>query len=158
MTVIDELRSMPEIRRLTITYAVVAVLWIALLFAILKVSDLSRDIGGDLSAGDQIISSALVYHADPGGSSQAQTQTFTGDALSVISEIVSTLGMRERMTQLQSNMSGISLQFEKLYGDELKDFLTALDNRGLKVQNGEIRALPSGDDRLLNAALLVETK
>lgn len=159
MSIMDELRAMPDIRRLAATYIAVAVLWTAVILAIFKIADMSGKIGGNLSAGDQIISTALAYRAEAGSAARpASAATFTGDPLSVLSEIVSTLGMRDRMTQLQSNISGISMQFEKIYGDEMRDFLTAIDSRGLKIKNGEIRAMPSGDERLLNATLLLEAK
>ncbi len=74
----------------------------------------------------------------------------------MLSEIVDTLGLRDRVVQLQSNVSGIALQLERVYGEELKEFLLTLDSRGLKIKTAEIKVLPVGSERFLAVTLLLE--
>jgi hypothetical protein len=155
MNIIGELREMPETRRLALIYLAAAVIWIALLFALHKISDASRDVRADLMTGDYIINSAVVYKSSSKRPSVA-AESIQGEPLSVLSEIVDTLGLRDRMVQLQSNVSGIALQLERIYGEELKEFLITLDSRGLKIKTGEIKALPADNVRLLAVALLLE--
>jgi hypothetical protein len=155
MNIIGELREMPETRRLALIYLTAAMIWIALLFVLYRISDTSREIRADLTTGDQVINSAVIYKSSSKGPS-VTAQSIQGEPLSVLSEIVDTLGLRDRMVQLQSNVSGIALQLERIYGEELKEFLITLDSRGLKIKTGEIKVLPVDNERLLAVALLLE--
>ncbi len=156
MNVIAELREMPETRRLVLIYLIAGVLWIALFVFLYQISAANREIRTSLSNGDQILSDAILYKSSAPKGSASQVQTFQGDPLSVLSEIVDTLGLRDRMVQLQSNVSGISLQLERVYGEELADFLLTLDSRGLRIRTAEIRALPVENERMLSITLLLE--
>lgn len=155
MRFLHEMRELPESRKLMMTYAVAAVIWIAFIFFALKLSDSEQLVRANLNSGDQIINSAMVYRSS-GGAKRTETQAAAGEPLNVVSEIVNTLGLRERMMQLQSNSTGITMQFEKLYGDELRDFLMTLDSRGIKIKTAELRALPSANERLISITLLLE--
>lgn len=155
MNFIGELREMPESRRLAVTYILAAMAWILLVFVLLQIFDASGKLGSAVSSSDQIINSAIKYKSLPSkGGKTSSLQT--GEPLTVLSEIVNTLGMRERMIQLQSNVSGIMMQIERLYGDELEEFLTTLESRGLIIKTAEIKALPVGGERLLSVTLLLE--
>ncbi len=156
MNVIAELREMPETRRLALIYLIAAVLWIALLFFVYRISGTSRTIQTNLNAGDQILNSAILYKSSSPKGPSAQARTIQGEPLSVLSEIVDTLGLRDRVVQLQSNVSGIALQLERVYGEELKEFLLTLDSRGLKIKTAEIKVLPVGSERFLAVTLLLE--
>lgn len=150
-----ELREMPESRRLSATYLLVLLVWAALVFILVNISRASVDVGKSISSGDQIINSAITYKSYP-SKGQPAAAAPTGEPLTVLSEIVNTLGMRERMIQLQSNVSGIMLQIEKLYGSELEEFLATIESRGLKVKTAEIKVLPVAGERLLAITLLLE--
>ncbi len=156
MNVIAELREMPETRRLALIYLIAAVLWIALLFFVYRISGTSREIQASLSAGDQILNNAILYKSFSQKGTSPQARTIQGEPLSVLSEIVDTLALRDRVVQLQSNVSGITLQLERVYGEELKEFLLTLDSRGLKIKTAEIKALPLGTERFLAVSLLLE--
>ncbi|MDL2263301.1 hypothetical protein LJC31_01470 [Synergistaceae bacterium OttesenSCG-928-I11] len=156
MNIIAELREMPETRKLTLIYLLAVLLWIALLFLLFRIYDTSHSLRTSLNTGDQIVNNAILYQASSSKGSSIPTQAIRGEPLSVLSEIVNTLGLRDRMVQLQSNVSGISLQLERVYGEELKDFLLTLDSRGLKIKTAELKALPVDNERLLAVTLLLE--
>jgi hypothetical protein len=79
----------------------------------------------------------------------------SGEPLGAISQIVDALGLGDRMTQLQSNPSGVVVQLEKLFGEELKDLLYSIENRGLVVRTAELRAMPAEGGRVLNVTLMM---
>ena len=156
MNFIAELREMPETRKLTLLYLFAVLLCVVLLFLLFRISGASYTLRTSLNVGDQIVNNAILYQASSSKGSSTSTQTIRGEPLSVLSEIVNTLGLRDRMVQLQSNVSGVSLQLERVYGEELKDFLLTLDSRGLKIKTAELKALPVDDERLLTVTLLLE--
>lgn len=152
---LNELRAMPESKRLFRFLLAALLIWVILLFLLMEIADSSRKIGMDIFTSDQIINNALVYRAHPASKNKAIVAS-SEEPLTVLSQIVDTLGLRERMLQLQSNPTGILLQMEKLYGDELEEFMTTIESRGLKIKTAEIKGLPSGNERLLGMTLLLE--
>lgn len=151
----DQIRDEAEFRKLAVLYALVLLLWISAVWGASSLATLDEQLDRALVSSDQVLNSAILYRAagSSGGAGRSQTQQ---EPLSALSDIVDTLELRERLMQLQANASGIALQIEKLYGEELAEFLTVLDRRGLKIKNADIRSLPSGDDRLLSITMLLE--
>ena len=154
---ISELRDMPEARRLFKLFGAVLLVWITALLLLVYSYGFGGTAAADLYSSDRILDIAVKYKSNP-DSSQALSAQSEGDPLSLVSDIAETLNMRDRVQQLQSNESGVLLQLERIYGDEMVKFLTTLESRGLNVKTAEIKALPSGDDRLLGATFLLEKK
>lgn len=152
---LSEFREMPEARRISRLFLCAAVIWVLFLFLVMEIRDMAGQIDRDLSSGDQIINNAIVYRSYP-ATSQTKAAASGEEPLTVLSQIVDTLGLRERMLQLQSNASGILLQMDKLYGQELEEFLSTVESRGLSIKTAEIRSVPSGADRLIGVTLLME--
>ena len=153
---LSEFREMPEARKISRLLLLAAAVWVVFLFLVLEIRDMGSKIDRDLSVGDQIINNAIVYRSYP---ATARTKTAAGtteEPLTVLSQIVDALELRERMLQLQSNASGILLQLDKLYGRELEEFLSTIESRGLTIKTAEIRSIPSGEVRLIGATLLME--
>lgn len=153
---LSEFREMPEARKISRLLLLAAVIWMAFLFLVLEIRDMGRVIGRDLSAGDQIINNAIVFRSYPAATRTKAAPSTTEEPLTVLSQIVDALELRERMLQLQSNASGILLQLDKLYGEELEEFLATIESRGLTIKTAEIRSIPSGEERLIGATLLME--
>ena len=153
---LSEFREMPEARKISRLLFLAAAVWMAFLFLVLEIRDMGREIDRDLSAGDQIINNAIVYRSYPATARTKTAATTTEEPLTVLSQIVDALELRERMLQLQSNASGILLQLDKLYGEELEEFLGTIESRGLTIKTAEIRSIPSGEERLIGATLLME--
>ena len=153
---LSEFREMPEARKISRLLLLAAAVWLVFLFLVLEIRDMGREIDRDLSTGDQIINNAIVYRSYPATARTKTVTNTTEEPLTVLSQIVDALELRERMLQLQSNASGILLQLDKLYGDELEEFLTTIESRGLTIKTAEIRSMPSGEERLIGVTLLME--
>ena len=145
----------PEWRRLARVYLLAAAVWIALVFFLVRISETAIRITGDIGSGELIIGNALTYRAYP-GTSKKTSSVREAEPLTVLSDIIDTLNLRERVQQLQANSSGVLVQLERVYGEELRELLLTLDSRGLQIKTAEIKALPSGDVRLLSITLLLE--
>ncbi|MDR1885475.1 MAG: hypothetical protein LBQ56_04315 [Synergistaceae bacterium] len=151
----SEIREMPEARRLFRLAALAAVAWAGSAVLLFQTADVNSRLRENLASGDRIINAASVYRAHPGREADVPRPA-EEDPMSVITGIVQTLGIRERMQNLRSDSSGVSVQFDRLYGSELREFLSTMESRGLRVRTAEIRALPSGGERLLGVTLQME--
>jgi hypothetical protein len=152
---IEELENR-EFRKPLLLCACAIAVW--LLFFILagRVGVTNENISRDFATSDSILSYAMQYKALP-RTGQNRPAVVAEEPLGTISQIVDALGLRDKMQQLQSNSSGVTVQLERLYGNELQDFLNAVENGGLRIKTAEIRVLPSGGIRMLNAAFLMES-
>ncbi|MBP8784993.1 MAG: hypothetical protein KBH12_05875, partial [Synergistaceae bacterium] len=65
------------------------------------------------------------------------------------------LKLRDKMQQLNSSPTGVSLQFERLYKNEFFDLLSALQKRGLTLKMVEMKALPVAKERLWSVSMIV---
>ena len=149
-----ELLKDADFRRPAVLCAAALLVWILLIVLMLSSEASFNLAGADLSSSGRVIDYAMQFKALPRtGSAMAET---LDEPLGVLSNIIGALGLRDRMRQLQSNPSGIVVQLEHLYGDELGDLLGSIENSGLFVKTAEIRALPSGGGRLLDATLTME--
>ena len=155
MITLGELREMPEARRLFRLFAAAAVVWIAFFFLLLQVKSNSVKLAADVSDGDRVLNAATSYRAYP-RSNQAAAAAVDQEPLTVLSQIVDTLQLRDKLQQLQANSSGVQLQMERLYGNELQELLGTVESRGLKIRRTDILVVPVEDERLLNITLLLE--
>jgi len=134
--------------------AAALVAWV-LLIALMLSSDTSlRLVSSNLSSSARVLDYAMQFKALPRAGNLITD--IPDEPLSVLSNIIDALGLRSRMQQLQSNASGIVVQLERLYGDELGELLGSIENSGLTIKTAEIRALPRDDGRLLSAILTME--
>lgn len=78
------------------------------------------------------------------------------DPLTAVSNITEELKLRDRMTQMSSNNTGVVVQFEKLYTEECLEIIRDLLRRGLNVKTAELKAVPHGDKRLLSASFVID--
>jgi hypothetical protein len=155
MITIGEIKEMPEARRLFRLFLTAFALWTALLFLLFRIASMEKEISRNLGVGDQIINVASTYRAYPAGTQAVPLQP-GADALTVVSEIVEELGMRGRMTDLKADATGVLLQLDRLYGVEMKEFLTTIEKRGLRVKTAEVKALPGKEGRVLGSTFLLE--
>ena len=153
----SELRDMPEARKLLRLYGLVSGTWLISLVLLLYVYSFGSVVSSELYMGERILDMAAKYRAYP-ASAQSAAAGSDEDPLTLVSDIAETLNMRDRVQQLQSDESGVLLQLERIYGDEMVKFLSTAESRGLNVKTAEIKALPSGEDRLLGATFLLEKK
>jgi len=154
MTVPREIFSDADFRRPLIMLCAAAAVWVGVIVVLSMTISYARLANADISSSGMVLDYAMQFRALPrtGNAVQAPAE----EPLGALSQIVDTLGLRDRMRQLQSNPSGIVVQLEKLYGGELRELLYSLENRGLVVKTGELRALPGEDGKILNVTLMME--
>jgi hypothetical protein len=155
MITLGEIRDIPEARRLFRLFGIALALWIIFILLLVRIGGMGDEILKNLEAGDNIIEAASTYRSYP-TATRNKSQQPGSEPLTAISEIVESMGLRDRMPQLQSNSSGVLLQLERIYGDEMERFLAELEKKGLGIKTAEMRSIPSGEDRVLNATFLVE--
>ncbi|MDR1944514.1 MAG: hypothetical protein LBQ19_06795 [Synergistaceae bacterium] len=155
MITLGEIREMPEARKLFTLYLTAFILWAILIALLLKIGGMEGEISRSLSAGDQIINAASVYRSYPVAEKQASAGQ-GADTFNIVSEITDALGLGVRRSQLQASASGVSLQLDRIYGQEMAEFLKTAEERGLRVKTAEIKALPSNEGRVLVATFLWE--
>jgi hypothetical protein len=155
MISLAEIRETPEFRKLFRLFAAAAILWLAFLLVVGRIHAQQGRLAGAISDGDQILNNASLYLSHP-AAGQTVATTEREETLTVLSQIVDALELRERMRQLQSNASGVTLQLERLYGNEMSGFLSTLEKRGIRVKTAELRITPSDGERLLGCTLVLE--
>ncbi|MDR1915500.1 MAG: hypothetical protein LBQ58_02875 [Synergistaceae bacterium] len=155
MISLNEIMETPESRRILRLFLIAAVIWAAFFVFAVQIVEVNRRLALDLNVSDRIIDAGMRYRAYP-RTGQAQTARSTEEPLGVLTQIVDTLALKDRMQQLQSNASGVLIQFERIYGQEMQEFLSTVESRGLHIRTAEIRALPSGGGRVLSATFMME--
>ncbi|MDR1481645.1 MAG: hypothetical protein LBI74_03370 [Synergistaceae bacterium] len=151
----SEIREIPDSRRLFALVALALAVWTAAGVLMYRTANINVSLNESLESGDRIINAASVYRSYPKRGTD-QPRPVEKDPMSVITGVVQALGMGERMS-IRSDQSRISVQLDRLYGNELKDLLTTMESRGLRVSMAEIKALPSGGERLLGISLQMES-
>jgi hypothetical protein len=154
MTRLPEMLKDADFRRPMLLSAASLLVWV-IFAAFVWAADSSGNLtGSDITSSGRVLDYAIQFRALP------RTGITRADApdepLGALSDIVDALGLRERMRQLQSNPSGIVVQIENMYGDELGDFLVSVEKGGLVIKTAEIRVLPGENGRMLGATLTME--
>jgi len=153
MTNLIEIISGRDFRRPLIMCALAVLVWTAF-FAVLASSGASGvRMSSEAAYGSRVLDYAMKFRALP---RKGLAPEQAADPLGALSQIVDALSLRDRMRQLQSNQSGVLIQLDKIYGAEMSEFLSAAENRGLYIRTAEIRALPGGESRVLNASFMLE--
>lgn len=78
-----------------------------------------------------------------------------GTELSAVSSVVDDLGIREKVTRLSSNASGVTIDADRLYADELSNLIAALTSKGLDIQSADLKAVSSDEGRVITATVTI---
>lgn len=156
MNIINELRELPDSRKIVFHLLAALAVWVSCISLFLFLTEARDEMDSRIDVDARIINSAMVYRSMPHAVVERTAQKSSAEPLGQLSGILDALKLRDKVVQLQSNISGLSVQFEKLYGSEMKEFLITLESRGMTVKNAELRVMPSGDDRLITASFLLE--
>ena len=149
-----EIKDSPDIRRVFSTLLLGISLWGAGVVFLSNTAALDRSAMEALRESDTIIQSASVYRSFP-SAGQNNAPVSGVEAMSDVSRIVEELKLRDKMQQLNSSPTGVSLQFERLYKNEFFDLLSALQKRGLTLKMVEMKALPVAKERLWSVSMIV---
>jgi type II secretory pathway component PulM len=142
---VGEFREMPEARRVFRLFAVAAVLWAAVVFLLIRIGSMDEEISRRLGDGEQVIGAASVYRSYPVSSESAPARPGT-NAFTIVTNVLDDLGIvGDRRSQLQQNPSGVQIKLDRLYGGELREFFTRVENQGLRFKAAEVKAMSVRD-------------
>lgn len=153
---LNELREMPEARKLLRLFLTAFIVWLLFIALLARVVGMNNELRDEISSGSQVLNAASTYRSFRAAQAVANRHPGDADPLSVVSDVLDAHNLRDRTLQLQSSSSVLTLQLERVYGNEMEEFLSTLESRGIFVRTAEIRVLPSGDDRLLGATFSLE--
>lgn len=148
----DELREMPEAKRLKKAIIFTAVIWAAALLALFFALSSLGSNTERLEETRRILDAAVTVRSFP-----KQDGPSGAEPLAAVTSILEKLGLQTKVTQLTSSPAGLMLQLSRLYPGETARLAEELQTAGLAVKTAEIRAMAGKQDgRLLNATLTLE--
>lgn len=148
----DELRDLPETKRLKQGIIVAAVIWLAALCVFSSALSALRANSDRLDDAERVLNAAVIVRGYPDRSAKS-----TGEPLSALSDALEKCKLKDRVAQLSSSQGGLVLQVNRLHTEELVEFVAEIQRRGLSVNSAEIRAINSQrDGRLINANMTIE--
>ena len=148
----QELKNQPEAKRLFSSMLIATLLWVLAGVLLISVLEADRQARQKISEANTIIQLGSQYRAH-GASEGASTKE--GDELTVVTEIIEKMGLRDKVVQIGSAQKGVSVQIDGLYKDEFEGLLSELTKRGLSIKSAELRALPVKEERLWNVNLVL---
>lgn len=146
-------REHPECRRIGLFLVLGIMLWVSAVTLTGWQDELSGRITIKEKRYASLVDVIRTYRVQPG---EAETpEAPKGDPLTVLSRLLDSVGIKDRLVQLSSASSGVSLQVDGLYPGELGTLLQEVMRLGLPILSCEIRAVPAGSERRLACSLLV---
>ena len=153
MIQLQDVRTMPEAKRLAKLAAIAGGIW--LLGFILLSNALYMMHGREerLDECGRVLNAGSVIKSYP-----AMKVSEGREPVAAVTSITDSLQLKERVAQLNSGPSGLVIQINKLYPEELTKLIEELAAAGLSARTAEIRALSYGSDggRLINVTLALE--
>ena len=152
MNFFDEIRDLPETKRLLRSAAITAALWLAALIVFfLALSALSSN-EERFSEATRVLNAAVEIKSYP-----EQGAASGREPLSAVTAILDKQGLQSRVSQLSSSPAGLLLQVNRLYPEELSRLVEELHKNGLTAKTAEIRTLTGKQDgRLINLSITRE--
>ncbi|WP_302806865.1 type II secretion system protein GspM [Cloacibacillus porcorum] len=151
MLSLEELRAMPGAKRLQRVALITVMIWLAALLVFSAALSAMSENEDRLSDAEKILNAAITVKAYP------QQGAVSGkEPLSAVSEIIDKLGLQSKVNQLSSSPSGLVLQINRLYHEELGKLVEDIQRNGLSVKTAELRSLTGQKDgRLINVTLTI---
>jgi len=105
-----------------------------------------------LNDAERVLNAAITVKSYP-----QQGTVFGKEPLSAVSEIIDKLGLQGKVNQLASSPTGLVLQVNRLYHEELGKLVEDIQRNGLSVKTAELRLMTGQKDgRLINVTLTIE--
>lgn len=77
------------------------------------------------------------------------------DPIEIISSTLDKVGLKENLLQLSVLSSGVNVQLENLYGEDLGTFIQQIRLNGLEINSAEIKTIPDGEGLLYSLSMIV---
>ena len=152
MITLNELREMPEAKRLQKAAVFTGCVWVAaVVFIILALSALGAN-EQSMSDARSLLDAAVTVRSYP-----KQEGSSAAEPLTAVSSILDKLGLQPKVSQMGSSPAGLTLQLNRLYPGEFARLSEEIQSAGLSVKTAEIRTLTGPQDgRLLNVSLTLD--
>ena len=147
------LREHPDFRKVGLFLVLGIMLWVTAFVLTGRQEELAGRIDIKETRYVSLVEVIRTYRAQP--RTEETSAAPKGDPLTVLSRLLDSVGIKDRLVQLSSASSGVSLQVDRLYPGELGTFLQEVMRLGLPILSCEIRAVPAGNERRLACSLLV---
>ncbi len=147
----EELREIPEAVKLGKLAVFACGLWLLGLVVLSNALFLMHTNAERLREADGVLNVATVVKSYP-----ARSYASGKEPLTAVSEIVDSLGVKDRVSQMSSSASGLVVQIDRLYPEELTNLAEGLSKSGLSVSTAEIRAATGKEGRLITATFALE--
>ena len=151
MITLYEIKNMPDARRVGRVVLLALIIWLLgfiLLFQGLHLLERGREYIGET---DSILKAANIVRSYP-----VLSTVSDGESLPEISSVIDFLGLKNRVSQMNSSQSGLVFSVEKIHTEELASLIESISEKGLYIKTAEIRAISSAKDgRLINATFAI---
>lgn len=148
---IEEIRGLPESKKLVRLALLALLIWTVGTVLFLEASaglNSSRERVIDTG---KILDAANIFYSYP-----SRTSAEGKEPLSVLTETINELNLKDSVGLINSGSSGLTVQMTELDGTEFVSFLKLLSKKGLQVRTADIRAITSPrKGRLINASILI---
>lgn len=148
----DELRNVPSAVKLGKLAIFALCLWLLGLVIFSKALFIMNDNGERMKEADRILNAATTIKSYPSRGFSAGEEPLT-----VVSGVIDKLGVKERVSKMASTSTGLVVQLDRLYPDELTKLVEEFSKSGLPIATTEIRAAVSGKEgRTITAVFSLE--
>lgn len=132
---------MPEAQRLMKMAAVVLCIWVFGFILLSNALFLKSSASNRVVEADGVINAAFTIKSYP-----TRNISVGREPLSAVSNILDSLGLRARVSQMSSSASGLVLQVNDLYVGEMSGLIEAVSASGLTIRTAEIRAIATNQN------------
>jgi len=77
------------------------------------------------------------------------------DPMTLISEALEVLSLKQNLVQMSATSSGVTLQLRNLYGGQIMNLLERITRSGLSVESAELKAVNTDQGRLMDISVIV---
>ncbi len=151
MIALKDIRDLPEAKRLLKLACIAASLWV-IGFVLMSGALFSLNSARlRLEESDRIINAANTIKSYPNSGTDSKSEP-----IAAISALTDSLGLKDRVGQMSSSASGLVVQINRIYPEELTKLVEGLSKNGLEIKTAEIRAMRSEKEgRLINITLAI---
>lgn len=149
-----DVRDLPEARRLGKFAAAALCVWVVGFILLMAALSVMGNEAERLADSDKVLSAGCIVKSYPVLNAPAGQEP-----VAALSAITDSLGLRERVTQMNSGPSGLVLEMNGLYPEELTRLIEEISRGGLSIRTADIRGMSSGGGkggRLINVAIALE--
>ena len=148
---IEEIRGLPETKKLIHLGLLALLVWTAGTAFFLEASAILNSSKERVTDTGKILDAANTFYSYP-----SRTSAKGKEPLSLLTDAINELGLKDRVGLMNSGSSGLTVQMTELNGAEFVSLLKRLSEKGLQVKTSDIRAITSVQKgRLINSSMLI---